>query len=130
MTDSTDPRDDQAEAEATDSDEIDATDFPPEHSMGVGDLLANDVTAADEYAPDTLAIRDRRVNPDVARADDPAVTATAPELDEDGDPAEEDWDVVDPGAVLTDSAAASHAREDTRPAEEAALHIVYDDEGS
>jgi hypothetical protein len=89
MTDSTEPRDDQAEAEATDSDEIDAADFPPEHSMGVGDLLANDVTAADE---------------------------SAPELDEDGDPAEEDWDVE------------ARLPEDTRPAEESALHIVGDDE--
>jgi hypothetical protein len=128
-----DVSDDQDQAEALDPDEVDVVDFPPEHTLGVGELLAHDVTAAGEYAPDNLAIRELREEPELDGLDDTG--AAAPHLvDADGargpggtaglvaDRAEEDWDVVDPGGALTESAGGPGT--DTWPAEEAAIHVV------
>jgi hypothetical protein len=135
MSDGNNPRDEQYEAEITDSDEIDLADFPPERLLGVGDLLAADVTAAGEYAPDNLRLRQRRLLPDVARADDdgrpPALTDPhdfGPDLEQRlvGDEGDTDWDVIDPGAGLSDAATPGHPRADTRPAEEAAIHLEDD----
>jgi hypothetical protein len=127
MTDTPDPQDDQAAAEDTDADEIDAADFPPERSLGVDDLLDDDVTAAGGYAPDNLRTRLRREDPEARPAGDGDDAAPAPRLTGPGEPAEDDWEIIDPGGVLSDSTAAAHGT-DTWPAEEAALHIVDDDE--
>jgi hypothetical protein len=137
MRDRSDIRDDQYEAEVTDSDEVDVLDFPPERSLGVEELLANDVTAAGEYAPDTLRGRKARLHPDVVTSDDLRITGVAPggladpddpygfdERDQQvGERSAADWQVVDPGMVLADSSAAGHRGVDEWPAEEAALHL-------
>jgi hypothetical protein len=124
MSDAPNPRDEQDEAEATDADEIDVADFPPDRPTGVRELLANDVAAADEYAPDDLRRREGRLEPDVAVADDEVPPAlTDPERAPlEGAPGEADWDVIDPGAAPSDSASAGRRPDDTWPAEEAALH--------
>jgi hypothetical protein len=138
MSDSSNQSDDQYEAEATDSDEIDLQDFPPDRPLGIDDLLGSDVSAAGDYAPDNLRQRDRRLRPDVARSDDPRISEVAPGglIDPDdpygddgtaqlvGERTDGDWDVIDPGAVLSDSVAADHRSSDSWPAEEAALHLI------
>jgi hypothetical protein len=136
MTDGRDTRDDQYEAEVTDQDEIDVLDFPPERPLGLGDLLAPDVTAAGEYAPDDLRRRQLRLRPDVARADDmtggPALSAPGdpygPDVADEqvADRGTSDWDIVDPGARLADSPGADHRPVDSWPAEEAAIHLIDD----
>jgi hypothetical protein len=120
------PRDDQYEAEVTDPDEIDPVGFPPDEPLGVGDLLAADVTAAGDYAPDNLRQRQARLRPDVAVADEVERGEVPPELTDDADPGEVDWDVIDPGAVQSDSSVSAHHPTDTWPAEEAAVHVEHD----
>jgi hypothetical protein len=124
--DMTEPRDDQYEAEVTDSDEIDPLDFPPDALVGVDDLLDADVPMAGDYAPDDLRRRQRRLRPDAPRAEDPERGLVAPELTDTAEPGETDWDVVDPGAALSDSTVTAHHPADTWPAEEAAVHIEED----
>jgi hypothetical protein len=129
------PRDDQYEAEVTDSDEIDPLDFPADRPMGVDDLLRGDVMAAGDYAPDTLRMRSRRLDTAAGDSADPRVIDLVPGgITSPGDGQDEaatergpgDWDVIDPGGVLADSCVAGHRRIDSWPAEEAALHLTDD----
>jgi hypothetical protein len=135
--------DDQDLAEALDSDKIDPLDFPPDRASGVEDLLDDDVTSAGDFAPDDLATRISREEPDVLPAADegevPDIAAVAPggitapddpfgpdgagELI--GEAGEVDSDVD--GLVTSESAAAGHGT-DVWPAEEAAMHVVEEPE--
>jgi hypothetical protein len=129
-----DARDDQDQAEALDDDNLDPGDFPPDHSLGLGELAANDVIAADAYAPDSVEGRRWREEPDFDREPpsgserESVVGLLEPDLVEGADveadliadEAEPDDDAG--GVVLSD---ASDSRDDpgNRPAEEAAVHI-------
>jgi len=129
-----DAGDDQDQSEALDDDNLDPGDFPPDHSLGLRELAAKDVTAADAYAPDSVEEREWREEPDVdeqpfAYTEREAVAGLlAPDLEGSLD-VETDLiaDVAEPdddagGAVLSD---ASDSRTDpgNQPAEEAALHL-------
>jgi hypothetical protein len=131
--------DDQTAAEILDDDEIDILDFPPDRSVGVDDLLDDDVPAAGDYAPDDLRRRLARELPDVVVPhDDIGLVAPGGVIDLD-DPLGPDGTgelvgevaEADPGfggAVLSDSAVAGHDT-DTWPAEDAALHLVDEEAG-
>jgi hypothetical protein len=114
-----DSRDEQDMAEALDADRFDPQDFPPEHSPGVADLLAEEVTAAGDYAPDDLITRLQREEPDVSEPDGPDASLRGG-IDESGAVGEPDDDVMDRGAAPAEGSAAARSL----PAEEAALHIT------
>jgi hypothetical protein len=131
-----DRSDEQDQAEVLDDDEIDILDYPPDGTLGVDDLLDDDVPVAGDYAPDDLRHRLAREEPDVIPAGDDAGRVTVGGLIEPDDPFGPDEtkelvgefgepDSAVGGAVLTDSAVAGHGA-DTLPAEEAALHLVDD----
>ena len=125
--------DDQDQSEALDDDNLDPGDFPPDHSLGLRELAAKDVTAADEYAPDSVEERTWREEPEVdqqplAYSERESVSGLLePDLARGqdveghliGEEAEPDDDAG--GAVLSD---ASDSRTDpgNQPAEEAAVH--------
>ncbi|HEX7444514.1 MAG TPA: hypothetical protein VF320_11540 [Acidimicrobiales bacterium] len=132
-----DTGDDQDQAEALDDDNLDPGDFPPDHSLGIRELAAKDVTAADAYAPDSVEERGWREEPDfdqqpLSYSERRSVEGLIePEL-EDGQDVEEHLvaEEAEPdddagGAVLSD---ASDSRADVggQPAEEAALHLEGD----
>jgi hypothetical protein len=133
-----DTGDDQYAAEILDDDEVDLLDYPPDHSLGVDDLLDDDVPAAGEYAPDDLRHRLAREEPEVTVGGGGDFAAVAPGgvIDPDdafgpdgtkeliGELGEPDSDVG--GVILADSARAGRGS-DTWPAEEAALHLEQDD---
>ena len=129
-----DARDDQDQAEALDDDNLDPGDFPPDHSLGLRELATQDVTAADEYAPDFPEDRDRREEPEVDERPisyterESVVGLLEPDLEGGSDvesdliaeEAEPDDDAGSP--VLSD---VSDTRSDSSnlPAEEAAIHL-------
>ena len=129
-----DAGDDQDQSEALDDDNLGPGDFPPDHSLGLGELAARAVTAADAYAPDSIEERDWREEPDfdqrpiayteregVAGLLEPdLVNGQDVEADLIADEAEPDDDRG--GPVLSD---ASDLRPDSggQPAEEAAIHL-------
>jgi hypothetical protein len=129
-----DARDDQDQAEALDDENLDLGDFPPDRSLGLGQLAAEDVTAADAYAPDSLEARERREEPDFDRqplsATERETVAGLLEPDlVDGDDVEADLVAVEAepdsdagGAVLSD-AVDTRGDPGNQPAEEAAVHI-------
>jgi hypothetical protein len=127
-----DPQDPQAVAEATDEDELDPAGFPPDRPLGVPELVREDVALAGEQAPDSLADRKLREEPEVwepgggrSPADDGAALVDAgfdagsgADGDTVGELAEEDPS----GVVLSDAASGTGGIE--HPAEEAAVHVV------
>ncbi len=127
--------DDQDQSELLDDDNLDPGDFPPERPFGLGELATQDVTAADEYAPDSFADRDRREEPEVderplAYTDRESVAGLLePDLEGGRDveadliaqEAEPDDDAG--GAVLSD-ASDSRADPSNQSAEEAAIHLL------
>jgi hypothetical protein len=133
-----DARDEQSAAEVLDGDHLDPAEYPPEHLLGADALLEKDVPAAGEYAPDSLEERMAREEPDFGEVDLRDGGGGAPELIDVDDPFGDDLtkelvaeaaeapDDLDP-AVLSDAATSSY--ESTLPAEEAAIHLVGEDEG-
>ena len=59
-----DGRDEQAEAERLDGDKIDPTNFPPDEPLGLPELEGRDVTVIGDSAPDSVAERAAREEPD------------------------------------------------------------------
>lgn len=108
-------------AEVIDGDKVDAENFPPETPLGVPELLGKDVTVAGDHAPDSLAEREAREEPDVVVADDDPVGEVV-ESDAGTDLAAE-LDEPDPDDVTFGE---SEASGEDLPAEVAALHV---DEG-
>jgi hypothetical protein len=115
-------RDEQDQAEMLDPDEIDPAAFPPDRPTGVDNLLAEDVTAADEYAPDSVRSREWREEPELTGLG--TEPEPVPHLTDTGEPAEDDDDVFDRGGVLTEAYGGDAG---TEPAEEAAVNVVGDD---
>ena len=68
--------DEQYEAEVLDDDKLDRANFPPDEPLGLPELLGRDADVTGDYAPDSLAERIAREEPDVIVADD----GTAPAL--------------------------------------------------
>jgi len=130
-------RDEQAGAEVLDADRIDLANYPPEESMGTEALLDKDVPAAGEYAPDSLVERIAREEPDFGARVLHEGARGAPGLIEPDDPFGDDLtdimiaeeaeaaDDLDP-AVLSDSEVSPY--ESTLSAEEAAIHLVGDED--
>ena len=127
--------DDQDQSEALDDDNLDPGDFPPERSVGLGELATQDVTAADEYAPDSFADRDAREEPEVDEEPlayterESVVGLLAPDFDEgqDGEAdliAEEAEPDDDAGGVILSDASDSRADPSNQSAEEAAIHLL------
>ncbi len=127
--------DDQDQSEMLDDDNLDPGDFPPERALGLGELATQDVTAADEYAPDSVEDRDRREEPEV---DERALAYTEresvagllePDLDDGRDVeadliAQEAEPDDDAGGVVLSEASDSRADPSNRSAEEAAIHLL------
>ena len=129
-----DDGDDQDQSEALDDDNLDPGDFPPDHSLGLRELAAKDVIAADEYAPDSVAEREWREEPDFdqqplsATERESVLGLVEPDLvggeDVEADLiAEEAEPDDDAGGVVLSDASDSRADVDNRAAEEAALHV-------
>lgn len=132
-----DAGDDQDQSEALDDDNLDPGDFPPDHSLGLRELAAKDVIAADAYAPDSIEERDWREEPDfdqrpLAYTEREGVSGLLePDL-ENGQDVEADLiaNEAEPdddggGPVLSD-VSDSRADPGNQPAEEAALHLEGD----
>jgi hypothetical protein len=131
-----DVHDAQTEAEVLDGDVIDPLNYPPDEPLGVMDLLNEDVPVAGAYAPDDLEERIAREEPDfgegpvvvddsiagVIDPDDPFGDDLTKELI--GEEAERGDDLDDP--MLSDSEASPVSS--TLPAEEAAMHLVREED--
>ena len=126
--------DDQDQAEVLDDDEMDPGDFPADQWLGLRELATQDVTAADEYAPDSVEQRELREEPEVDERPlayserESVVGLIEPDLqggqdveaDLIGDEAEPD---DDSGGALLSDASDSRGDASNQPAEEAAIHI-------
>jgi hypothetical protein len=129
-------QDEQVEAEMLDADKIDPTAYPPDEPLGLPDLEGRDVTAAGEYAPDSVAERSGREEPDFGAPGAPVDQGErAPMIVEPddafgrddtaealGDEVESDDEVVDT-LYFSESEDTSGADDDL-PAEEAAMHVT------
>jgi hypothetical protein len=130
-------QDEQVAAEMLDADKIDPTDYPPDEPLGLPELEGRDVTVAGDYAPDSVAERSGREEPDFgARStpgDEDALAPTIVEPDDAfgadetaealGEEAEDDQPVLDT-IYLSEGEDAPEGEDDERSAEEAAMHVT------
>jgi hypothetical protein len=128
-------QDEQTGAENLDGDKIDPTRYPPDEPLGLPDLEGRDVTVVGDYAPDSVAERTARQEPDFGEPGGPGAGDRAVirpiEPDDPFGPDEtaeaiadlaEDSGQLD-GPVLSEAEDARSAGDEV-PAEEAALHIT------
>jgi hypothetical protein len=114
--------DEQDEAEGLDDDVVGGGAYPPDEPFGLPELLARDVTAAGEYASDSVEERSVREQSSGPGDEEPDVPFGLVDLAPDGeiDLTAELGEPDDDGVVLSE---AVRPRVDDRSPEEAALHI-------